>query len=429
MSNAEFQNYLALIGKLLQLTRQQREAIGLELQDHLDSRVADLMELGVDRNEAIGQALEEFGDAALMAKNLQFVSQIKRRRWMMRIATFSIAGSFLVAVLTMAMWPENARFGGPDRSHAQVDKQDPADALSPNRLAIPNQEGSPSAGLIGGDPDQSATGGATIFSLNKKIEQALKKTVDLDYQEMPWSEVQSDLSERFQINLITDQTALDDALAPDTLITSKFSDLPLEVCLKHMLNRANATFVVRDGILLVISMDYCNGPRFLTLRSFDCRALIEKLSLQQSSRKFERLDALGTGVGMGGLGGGGMFRAVQEGTHSAQATSPSSSASQGGGPVGSGAGSGAIGGQPFPANLTILPSHASSPQNKQSFRVVETPEDLLTSLVMLMTDEVEKWEQIGSVKVVNGCLIVRNTRDAIQEVEVFLNLLDESLRQ
>ena len=69
MSNQEFENYVALIGKLLQLTREQRDQISGELQDHLQMRVADLASEGVSKQDAINQALEEFGDAAAMAKN------------------------------------------------------------------------------------------------------------------------------------------------------------------------------------------------------------------------------------------------------------------------------------------------------------------------------------------------------------------------
>ena len=47
MSNQEFENYVTLIGKLLQLTREQRDQISGELQDHLQMRVADLTRMRV----------------------------------------------------------------------------------------------------------------------------------------------------------------------------------------------------------------------------------------------------------------------------------------------------------------------------------------------------------------------------------------------
>ena len=44
MSEREFENYLKLIGKLLQLSRGQQEQITVELRDHLHSRVAEQLQ-------------------------------------------------------------------------------------------------------------------------------------------------------------------------------------------------------------------------------------------------------------------------------------------------------------------------------------------------------------------------------------------------
>ena len=41
----------------------------------------------------------------------------------MRLVTFSVFSCFLVAILSMAMWPENSRFGSPERSFAKVQDQ------------------------------------------------------------------------------------------------------------------------------------------------------------------------------------------------------------------------------------------------------------------------------------------------------------------
>ena len=115
MTNREFENYLTLVSRLLRLKRGQTEQIAGELRDHLELRVAELTESGVDVDEATRMALEEFGDAASLAGQFQFISETYRRRWMMRFATLSVAGLFLTAVLVMAMWPSGTRFGAPIR--------------------------------------------------------------------------------------------------------------------------------------------------------------------------------------------------------------------------------------------------------------------------------------------------------------------------
>ena len=73
MSNEEFENYLALVSKLLRLDRRQRDMIGNEMRDHMETRVEEMVESGVDRTEAVRCALEEFGDAAGLANQFQCI--------------------------------------------------------------------------------------------------------------------------------------------------------------------------------------------------------------------------------------------------------------------------------------------------------------------------------------------------------------------
>ncbi len=46
MSEREFENYLTLLASLLRLSGTQREAVSSELRDHLQERVAHLMQQG-----------------------------------------------------------------------------------------------------------------------------------------------------------------------------------------------------------------------------------------------------------------------------------------------------------------------------------------------------------------------------------------------
>jgi hypothetical protein len=418
MSNSEFENYLALIGKLLQLTRQQRESIGTELRDHLESRVADLMDLGLDHSLAVQQALEEFGDAALMAKNLQFVSQLNRRRWMMRFATFSIVGCFLAAVLTMALWPENPRFGAPDQSMADVQDQDDKALAAANKESpfegVKDPFGAAGSGAPG-SPQVSPKHHPTVFEINDQLEKSLLELVDLTYEEVEWGEIRRDLHARFNLNIITDPIASDIGLSDEELVSVQLRGLPLEICLKHLLKPKECTFIVKDGALIVIPLENAEDPEFLSIRFFDCRELIKRLDLSRSSNKAIMLDQSGGMGGMGGGMGGGMFFIQQ----------PRSGASPN-------------------ANIPIEP--ASQPnlspqvsvgvnQARTSLRSIATPEDLLSHLVTSMVGDEDKWSDpvkdqrgTGNLKVVNGYLVVRHTRAVLSEVEVFLNMLDKNLR-
>ncbi len=125
MNHDEFDNYLALVSRLLRLSQTQSDAMGDELRDHLETRIGEMVESGVEEKSAKLQALEEFGDAASLAQQFQSVLKSYRKRWMMRFTTFAIAGSFLVILLTFSLWPEGARFGTPNNSVAQQN-DDPA---------------------------------------------------------------------------------------------------------------------------------------------------------------------------------------------------------------------------------------------------------------------------------------------------------------
>ena len=57
MSEREFELFLKLLSRSLKLTRAQRDAIADELRDHLEARLAELVSQGIERQQAITQAL------------------------------------------------------------------------------------------------------------------------------------------------------------------------------------------------------------------------------------------------------------------------------------------------------------------------------------------------------------------------------------
>ena len=86
----------------------------------------------------------------------------------MRFTTFAIAGVFLAALFTMAMWPDDARFGAPESSVAST----PHDKDPPSLLdSVPSE-----SQLIS---KSSARDLAT--------EQVLEEVIDLMYEETQFS--------------------------------------------------------------------------------------------------------------------------------------------------------------------------------------------------------------------------------------------------
>ncbi len=264
MSNEEFENYVALMGKLLHLTSEQRDQISGELQDHMQMRVADLMGEGIAKPDAISQALEEFGDAAAMAKNFQTVLELKRRRWMMRFATYSMAGTFLAAVLTMAMWPDNARFGSPDKLLAQA-----GEAVE--------------SGHHDSDDVGVEVSNATLRTL--RAEEALRKVVSLEYSDIPFGVVKTDLAEIAGLNFLLHTSAMDDSLTLEEPITFSLKEMPLNKALGLMLETKNATYVIDEGVIVIISLDDAEDAKWFRRKMYDCRELVKALADYQVLQK------------------------------------------------------------------------------------------------------------------------------------------------
>ena len=406
MSNEELEVYVALVAKFMQLSPEQRDLISGELQDHLQMRVEDLIDEGVPKSDAISQAVEEFGDAAVMAKNFQTVHNLKKRRWMMRFMTFSIAGSFLVAVLTMAMWPQDARFGSPSKSIAQ--QNDGSD--------VPAPKAKPTAS------DSTQRTGQT--------EAALKQAVDLDFDGTPFVEVKEELATKTGLNFILTDSASDDALPDDEPITFKITGMPLEKALDLMLATKNATYVIDSGVVLFISLDEAEDEKWFRVKMFDCRELVKVLPKTAPPVKlfnfgggFSGRSGGGgfDGSGGGGGGGGGVF-SIAPPSHQSQPQTGNNTKKQ------------TAKKSPSESQLLdkklqqIMKMLEQEATRRQPLPSVEyTLETLVRSMVGSETWVEGDGHGSASLKVVNGILIVRNSETILKQVENLLVDLEGKL--
>jgi hypothetical protein len=73
MPEREFELYLSVLSRMLRLNEQQRDAISDELRDHMEERFEELVRSGMNRDDAIRQALDEFGDADWPSTLLTFL--------------------------------------------------------------------------------------------------------------------------------------------------------------------------------------------------------------------------------------------------------------------------------------------------------------------------------------------------------------------
>src|SRR5262249_23661872 len=97
--------YLSLLSRFLRLAPAQRDEIADELRDHLDERLEELAARGLSREAAIHKALEEFGDAAELAKHFTQAAHVRRRRLIMRWTYGTVAPWAAPRLTGAASWP------------------------------------------------------------------------------------------------------------------------------------------------------------------------------------------------------------------------------------------------------------------------------------------------------------------------------------
>ncbi len=426
MSRDEFDNYLKLVAKLLRCNSDQQQQLCDELRDHLELRKADLMAEGLGEQQAIGRALDEFGDVALMADNFRKISQLKRKRWMMKLTTVSIAIGFVACLLLMAMWPENARLGAPDRIVAQEQVEaDEITNLFQSEIAIKEIEARGKAEaeaaklakekLAKESPDQlqPITISLRYFAADEKIERALKQTVDFSYDDEQWDVIARDLFEGFGIGVLINASAADE-LRSDDVLSISLSQVSLETALNLLLAQKACSFFVKNGVMQVIRIEDVEDPEFLQTRIFNCRKLLERIDMQRSHLKTilvpdDRLqvDAGGMGGGMGGMGGG-MFN------FNAVAVLPAANQM---GEAGMGGGAGGMGGM----------GGMGGGSDKYRYRKIATATELLIELVSDAVPNGFDNDAYQTITIVNGNMIVVGSRDLLNSIENFLQLLADSL--
>ncbi len=112
---------------------------------------------------------------------------------------------------------------------------------------------------------------------NLAIEKKLEESASFNYDETEFSEVMSDLVDKLSIDVVLDQTARDDSLAEDEPITFKVTDMPYSHALRLLLRSHNATYIIKSGVLLIISLDVEPNPEYFRLKMLDCQNLIRLL--------------------------------------------------------------------------------------------------------------------------------------------------------
>jgi hypothetical protein len=272
MSDHEFENYLALLSRLLRLSGKQRGQIAEELRAHLDDRLEELTAQGVSREEAVRRALEEFGDAAGLAGQFATIASNRKRRWLMRLTTFSVAATFLVGAGLAVLWPGRNAAPGVAVVVAQARQAaDPADPFSaPPAVANPADPFAPSAT----NKAESKTAKANEkSSAAARIAAELDRITEIDAVEMPLRDVVTYFSERHNIPIVLKTRKLDEAsISVDSPVTKQLRGIRLSSALNLILEDLDLTYLVKDEVLQITSIH--DAQAAMEIHIYDCRDIL-----------------------------------------------------------------------------------------------------------------------------------------------------------
>lgn len=235
----------------------------------------------------------------------------------MKFVNQSAAVVFLVAVLSIGLWPSSDMLA-----------QDSSDPFGPS----PKQEPDP----FGGDPKAEAKpptkpvqaarpaqrrrrampvvekptfSSRTLQSM--LIRRKLSKGVDLVYDQEPFGDVIDKLVQDLKINIVIDRN-LEGVVDDDTEVSANLAGVALADGLRTMLRPVDATYTIRDGTLLIISTDDETEPDYLTRHMIDVRELLKLIKVAESDRIGKPVPA-GTKPVLGSVKAvGGVFRVTPQ---------------------------------------------------------------------------------------------------------------------
>lgn len=302
MSDKEFELYLSLLSRFLRLRPNQRQEIADELRDHLEERLDELTADGLSRDEAVRQALDEFGDAAELAAHFSHLARRRRRRFLMRCTLGSIGAAAAVILIAFAMWPPMPDVNLPLRAEGQqpVAQDDPAPILG-NESGPTGLETDPNP--LGPNNDRQSA-----------VEAKLAQKIDVSFIDIPLEKALSVISQRIEVDVVINEQSLEgEGITLDAPVNLHltYTEIPASTALELIFERAAGpgmlTYKIRDGFLYVQTA--IAAEEDLEIEVYDVRDLLE--GVKPVRRRFP---GLGGGVGGGGgflggtgFGGGGGF--------------------------------------------------------------------------------------------------------------------------
>src|SRR5262249_585845 len=95
---------------------------------------------------------------------------------------------------------------------------------------------------------------------DRAIERSLSKPINLEFKETPLKQVIEDLRAYTELNIVTDQPALDeDGISADRPVNIKIDNISTKSALNLLLHQVHLTYVIKDEVLQITTEKHARG--------------------------------------------------------------------------------------------------------------------------------------------------------------------------
>lgn len=119
---------------------------------------------------------------------------------------------------------------------------------------------------------------------NELIQRKLNQACSIDFDDRPWNEIEEYLEQTLRCNIILLSSARDDSLGEDEPITCNLSGISYRHALRLMLAKMNATFIVRQGVIKILSKDDVEDPKYMANFTIGVQSLLANISRKETER-------------------------------------------------------------------------------------------------------------------------------------------------
>ena len=153
----------------------------------------------------------------------------------------------------------------------------------------------------------AATDLKTVSPIEKKIREALKSPTRMEFVEMPLQDALSYLKDYHGIEIQLDNRALEDAgVGSDTPVTRTVNGISLRSALRTLLRDLDLTYVIKDEMLLITTVDQAETPEMLVQKVYPVADLVIPVRSMGMRGGMMGGGMMGGGMMGGGMMGGGM---------------------------------------------------------------------------------------------------------------------------